>query len=390
MKKVFSKEEFARIFSQAQRYQVAMRWLWLEIYRNYKKLPIICSILMLLALGLKLGALLLLSKYVHLLDLGHQVDIFSWHIENPRRSYPLLAASATLSLLFFLGSCISTYYAEINMLRLSVLYEEHCIRRAVTIISTVGNHPKLREWRNNFSRLVSTDPRHCGTIARLVLRSFSPLASGFATLGILMYIDFELTITLALLVLLATPWLYRVSIRGSAQTRALERYATRSIQEKREWIINRAKSTNDTSIESSLGKPFEATAIGKTLNAYLGRLKATAESMLITSTVMAFAIFVILLQKGSQLLYGATGWGQLATYLIVLRICLGNLTQLMALFTSLNRFYLHLYRFMTFSVAGIALVDAGELAPATPDIWRPITAKGSADKPEEVEILDDL
>src|SRR5690606_3440548 len=125
---------------------------------------------MFLALALKLGALLLLSKYVHMLDLDQKVEILGWLVESPRKSYFLLVAAAGSSLVLFLGSCISNYCSEISMLRLSVFYEERCVKRAIAIIGKVGNHPGLKEWMQSYTRLVTVDARYCGTIARLALR----------------------------------------------------------------------------------------------------------------------------------------------------------------------------------------------------------------------------
>lgn len=390
MSKLLMSDKFTDFRSKLRRYQVAMRWLSVDVYANYRSLSLVACVLMALSLALKLGALLLLSQYIHILDVDGGISIFGWSIVNPRQSHSLLLAAAGISLILFLGSCITNYYSDLSMLRLSVLYEERCVRRAIAIIGRLGSHMAMEPWRKDYTRLLTSDPRYCSTIARLVLRSFLPLASGVLTLGVLLYIDLELTLSLAILVLLAVPWLYRISVRGSASTKLLEHFTIKGNVEKRQFVAEAAaRARGETVDDSAAANRFDATCVAKGLSAYLDRLKATVESTFAMSIVMAFAIFVILLQKGSELLHTGTGWGQLAAYLIVLRICLSNLTQLMGLITSLNRFYMHLYRFTTFVAAGDRLCEAGELAPATQDIWRRAPT-GRMSSVLEEDLLDEI
>src|SRR5690606_11552845 len=133
----------------------------------------------------------------------------------------------------------------------------------------VGNHAALSEWRDSYTRLVSVDARYCGTIARLALRAFLPLASGAVTLGILVYIDINLTASLAILVLLATPWLYKVSIRGSSHTRMLERFTGKGNAEKHQLVNESALQAEKVTLEKNAANMnFKSMAIEISLNAY--------------------------------------------------------------------------------------------------------------------------
>jgi hypothetical protein len=84
---------------------------------------------------------------------------------------------------------------------------------------------------------------------------------------------------------------------------------------------------------------------------------------------MAVAIFALLFQKGTELLQMNTGWGQLTTYLLVLRLCLNNFTQITGLLASFNRIYPQMFRFISFERAASLLVERGVVAPAAKDIW---------------------
>lgn len=366
-----SNSRVARILAQISRYQVAMRWLWANAYRPFGLLSLRATILMFIALACRLGALGFLARYIHLLETNRTVQVLAYEIPDPRSSYVLLLVAASIALLLFLGSCISSYFSDITMLRLSALNEERCGKRAIAIFGTYGNHPGMAPWRLHYIRLVGGDARVCGVVARLALRSLQPMVFVLVTLAILVYLDWALTLELMLLALFAVPFIYRVNVRGATLSRAMEKQVSQAIVEKRNLI----KSTAETVAAGKSPVPelearYADGVLRTALDLYIGRLRVTVESALIMASLMAVAVFVILIQKGGHLMSATSGWTQLAAYLIILRLCMSNLTGLMHLAASVNRLYPQFARYVAFSMTAQEVEATGETAPAPTDLWR--------------------
>lgn len=366
-----------------------MRWLWLSAYRKFSPVSATASLMMFTSLALKLGALGLLSRYIHLLETNRGLHLLGHTIENPRSSYVLLVFAAGISLLMFLGASAAGYLAERAMLRLSASCEEDCAKFAIYFIGRYGGHPDLGPWKGHFNRLIGGDARLCGTVARLVLRCLLPLVSAILTLGILVYLDWTLTATLMALVLCAVPLLYRINVRGASFSRIMERHASEANVEKRRLIKATATASADAqlSILDSLDSSFSKGVLRVGLDSYVGRLRVTAESAWITSSVMAFSVFVILIQKGSGLMNAAAGWTHLAAYLLMLRLCMSNLTQLMSLLAAINRLYPQFARYVAFSVTVRKLEATSAPIPPNEDLWSKV--KISRGTSLEEEGLDD-
>lgn len=378
----------AKIYAQIGRYQRAWRWLSSDAYGRYKSLTVSATFLMFAGLALRLGALGLLTRYIHILELGRPLHFLSITVADPQRSYELLLAIAGGTLILFLGACFTQYMSEIQMLRMSVLYEEHCAKRAIFGIGRYGHHPAVEEWRSKLRYLLSIDARFCGTIARLGLKLLLPLVAIGVTFSILIRLEPALTLSLAVLVLLAAPILYRASVRGANHSRILERNTFLANAEKRRLITVTAGSLDTASHNELLNKEFRKGSLRAALDAYLGRLRTTIESTFITSVLMAFAIFLLLLQQGASLLERGSGWGQLATYLIILRLFLSYLTQAAALLASINRTYPQLSRYMSFSRCIAHLVESGAPhAPASSEIWRKMRGNNTTEVDDD--IVDD-
>lgn len=367
-----------------------MRWLWANAYRPFRFLSLGASILMFVALACRLGALGFLARYLHLLESNRTVQVLGHEIENPRSSYALLLAAASIALLLFLGSCVSSYLSDITMLRLSVLNEERCGKRAISIIGTYGNHPDMASWKMHYMRLIGGDARVCGSVARLALRSLQPMVFVIVTLAILVYLDWTLTLVLMLLVLCTVPFIYRVNVRGATLSRTMEKQTSLVIAEKRSLIKSTAESVSaGKSPTPELEARYADGVLRTALNLHVGRLKVTVESSLIMASLMAVAVFVILIQKGSFLMSASTGWTQLATYLIILRLCMSNLTGLMHLAASINRQYPQFARYVAFSMAAQKVEAKGVVAPASDDLWKK-AAKPGANRIEEPIEEEDL
>lgn len=329
-----------------------------------------CLIFMALALCFKLGSLLLLSRYVHLLETGAQLTLMGYTLPPARQSLEVLLAVAGACLTMFCTGSLMHYAAEIRLLRLAVLFEEKCVSRGISLLGSVGGHSDLAGWRPNASRLISTDARFSGTIARLVLKLFLPIATGSATLAMLVYLDPVLTSTIFVIVVASIPLIYRANLRGAGHSVMLERHTPQANVRKRALIHQIADQAVENTTGVDVDAAFQVGALRASLDAYQGRLRATEESTLVTALVMGITIFAILLQKGGTIMETGTGWGALAAYLLLLRVCLGSMAQFANILTAVNRLYPQLSRYMSFVLVASKLKGQGVFSPVDRGYWR--------------------
>lgn len=383
------KKKSPEVWGQVDRYKRALSWIWSRAYIPNQALAVWATVLMLSALLLKFSALGLVLKYLHLLESGHSISVLSYTVEKPQDSLPLLLTVTSFALALFLLSSVMQYLSELQTLRLAVRVETQCTAKTIHLIAKVGNHPNLYRFKPFYSRIIGLDVRYCGTSSRVLLRCVLPIISGLGSLTVLFYLDTSLTLTLLCLVLIALPFLYRVSVRGALHSKSFEALSPKAALEKRQIVKDYvAAEEQNRSGEELITQFTKNSTLTRALEAYLGRIVASSETTFISAMLMASAIFILLLQKGTQLLDSGYGWGQLATYLVVLRLCLAGFSQLMGLLAAFNRTYPQVSRYIRFEHVAEQLVSTGLVAYASKDIWSTTKASGSIQR-EDDEILEE-
>ena len=338
-----------RIADQWYRYRKAALWVVRDAWSTFPLLMSSALALNAIYLILQFGALGILAGYIHALELGHPVTIAGLELPPIRSSPTILIVVAAFCLVMLLVAFLAYYAAESRMLRVWTLYEERCTARAIFLIAAQGDHPEAKSWQPHFRRLTGSDARYCGLVTRISLRLFTPLATWIGTFGMLIYLDYRLTVTLAGLVLVAVPLLYRTNLRGASHTKAIEKRAKQAALAKQR-ATNRLvdKLLSGASVDAQIRSQVDLKGIRPYLNAQAGKRLTMEESRLITSSLMGVSIFAILLQKGGQILTTGSGWAELAAYFVILRISLNALTGSAKLFANINRYYPHFSRYISF------------------------------------------
>lgn len=337
-----------RIYQQIIRYRDVAKWFTVDAYWKYFRLTLSITVLSVLSLACQVGALGIIFKYIQGIEQGGGLSFLdSTYVF--RDSVTLLFVSLTGAVVLFGSNAFFRYLAGIGALQLGRKYEEYSIRRATSLVGWAKDNPQMSPWLEDVGKLIKSDPRYCGRIARILIMSVLPAMTFIATLVILIYLDPAITILVLIIVLLALPFLYRVNVRGAGYSMAMERSTSQARQVRQDMVAWNATREEPLPLDSeTMLAPFYKGALWRNLEAYTGRLRAVENSTLITQLMTGAGLIVIMGFMGANILMTGEGWGILATYLIALRINLNSLSQAGKMLTSVNRFYPQISRYYRF------------------------------------------
>lgn len=333
---------------QIGRYRTVVAWFAKDAYGRFRGRVLLIFAYSLLAMGCLMGALGVIFFYIRALEDGTVLTYGAYEIVT-RESTVLLIAAATAGLLLFAASFVFKYAANLQALAIGRAYEEHCTRRAIALIGAHGGRPEARAWAGETARLIQSDPRLCGRVARITVNMILPVLVFAATFAVLLVLDLWLTLAVIVLIGAALPFLYVVNVRGARHSIAMEETKKAAIASKRQLVATNAERGAPLNPDSpEMRQPFSEGAMARHLDAYVGRLRASDNSELVTNIVMGIGVVVILASKSSQILATGQGWSELAVYMVALRVNLTSVTQASTTLTSVNRFYPQVARYFRF------------------------------------------
>jgi hypothetical protein len=351
---------FKNLPSTFARYKDVASWLLHDAYWRFRPTFLTALFLSGASLTVQFAALGVIYKYLQDNQGGELVSIRG-HTFEPQSSPTLLAIAAGTVLVLFGGGIILGYWGRVRALALGRAYEEFCSRRAIALVNgrtgtSFGPGERLA---------IHGDPRSCGRVARILIEAVLPALFVIVSTVVLIVLEPMVTFWLGLLVLAAGPFLYLVSVRAAGFSQRMERTAGPAAAAKRAFI--RTDCGPRDAEDHQLKEAFRSGPLAENLNAYVGRRRAVEESRLITGLLMATALALILGQQGAQILTSGQGLSSLAVYLITLRLQLGNLSKVMRVLTSVNRFYPQIARHRRFLLGIPNPSDEAKLLPDDDD-----------------------
>jgi len=358
--------------SRLSRYRKIIVWLATDIKGLYGHLVFKIFVAFVSSLVFKFLALLILSKYIHLVQSSPQRVLQVRQFSLPVESHEFLALAAISCLVIFILSFAAKYWGEVALLRLMADYEIFCTRRAAGDIARYGGDERLKPWQPYFLNIIGTDVRYCGLVARIGIRLLMPAGTVFMAMTALFYIDARLTFLLFFLMALCIPPLYKINIRGAKSSHLFEKQNKEASNAKKRAIREITAALSDGfqgDAKAMISAKLDAHPIGAAMDSYMSRLRSTEESSFLLGLLMGVAIVAILLFKGFQVLDAGQGWALIAIYFVVLRLCLGALMQAANMLTAINRMYPQLSRYQTF-VEQVRIVGRDtHVAPPTGRLW---------------------
>jgi ABC-type multidrug transport system fused ATPase/permease subunit len=181
------------------------------------------------------------------------------------------------------------------------------------------------------------------------LEAVVPFITFVAALIIFLYIRFDLSILLLVLMGAASIIHYRINKTGARMSALMESSIVPATQEKRE-LIQRLKglSIHPSFVKHWIYNHFDRGATIKNLDAAERRRIATEKSKLISNILFSLAVFFVLIIIGTRAFRVNGGWTSLVVYLVALRFCFANFQNVNSKLTSINRFYPQFRRYFLF------------------------------------------
>ncbi len=323
-------------------------------YKTKSLLIVIASAVGLLS---QISAFAIVFYYVNHVASGELIKIDFWNTEinfDPRASLDLLILVSSTILLFLVVSALLVFYSRSLSIRLSRLYNEHCIE---TILSNLGGTCIPRYNKNQaellsdrfFQRLLISDARICGRVLRLVLTLIFPVLTLIVSFSVLFYLDVFLT---CIIFAAMSVYLYfqgNISKRASNFSSVFEIH-TPAASKKIIDIFNISKQSQlGFSANLNVHKDiFNFGPFKKQLDAYEARRRYVEYSRLVSGIFIAIILGLITLIMGERILASKSGWGELIIFVVALRAAMMNLQPVFNQITSINRFYPQLRRYFNF------------------------------------------
>lgn len=371
------------------RYWDVVAWLGGDVLRNFRYRCLWIAALMMVSLVLRLGALLVLSRYIHLVEAKASVALPYFGPQVASESYLLLGLASVACLVLFLVGFLAKYMAETRSLRVAAEQEVQCVREALDGIGRYGGDPHVAQFQPVYIKLIGNDSRVCGMVTRLGIRLMLPVTMAVGTLACLVYLDAVLTAILAVLALATLPLLYRINVRSAKFSMAFERESVAANLAKRQaaeayarhWTKAPRKDVEPVTIDDYLN----IGTIRTSMSSFTARLKANEESNLVISVLMGVAVFAILVHKGFSILDSHQGWAFITVYFILLRVCLSAFLQAANILTTINRMYPQLKRYQTFILTVRQVRERCVSAPPQGKFWAQAKGAGPTLNEEELE-----
>lgn len=320
-------------------YRIVAGWFWRDAFVRFWGKSVTVLVFSVLSIGFLLLALGKVLAYARALENGSTIEFLGYSV-IPRQSMTLLMVVAIGACGSFALSFGFRYAGKIKALSLGRSYEEFCAKRAIALLANHGGHPEAREWVDSAGKALQGDPRYCGRVARITIGIVLPVLTFLGTFAMLLWLDARLTIIVLILMGGALPILYAINVKGARHSVAMENYAKPAGKAKQELLELAAKGDGQTTPHSpEIEKAFAKGPIARHLDAYVGRLRASDNSELLTNILMGLGLAIILAVKGAELLAYGQGWSELASFMIALRFNLQSATQASKILTGVNRFY---------------------------------------------------
>ena len=354
---------YSRLKSRLRRHLTLMKRVTADTAGRYRWRILGIGAAGLLGVLSQLGAVVLAVRFAALISRGSALTVLGWRVD-PRESVGLVIAAGLALGLALLLSAALLYAGRMAACRLSLRYEESCIRRVYQRLAMGRPGPPADQ--DTLAKLVTLDARLCGRFFLKLLDLPTPLAYLVVTTVILLYIDVTTFLVLAMLLAAFTPLLYRNNARAAQSFREYEEHGPGAALEKKNLLRRLTLlGGGGQGLEGWLDRMFSAGEPRRNLEAYQGFLRSMETGSFLHGLLLSAMMAGLIIFLGVRIVMRGGGWGQLLIFLVALRFFTASLRQLIGISNALSRFSPQVKRFFQF-MAGDGLAAAGEAPPPAP------------------------
>lgn len=360
-----AQSRYSRMNSRIRRHLTLMKRVTADSAGRYKWRILGIGAASLLGVVSQLGAVVLAVRFAALISRGSALTVLGCRLD-PRESVGLVIAAGLALGLALLFSAALLYAGRMAACRLSIRYEESCIRRVYQRLA--AGRPGPPTDQETLVKLVTLDARLCGRFFLKLLDLPTPLAYLAVTTVILLYIDVTTFLVLALLLAAFTPLLYRNNARAAQSFREYEEHGPGASLEKKSLLKRLTLlGGGGRGLEGWLDRMFSAGEPRKNLEAYQGFLSSMETGSFLHGLLLSAMMAGLIIFLGVRIVMRGEGWGQLLVFLVALRFFTASLRQLIGISNALSRFSPQVKRFFQF-MAGedLSIEESATPKPAPP------------------------
>lgn len=296
----------------------------------------------LLSMGgaLNIIAILLISVLFNLIGEPNSINSYlpnSLSLVNFSISF---TSGAILIFCTFLIGALFTFTGHSLVLRLATDLEKKLTINLFNLVKIQDVISKIFSNRSTKSKLYKSllsSTRLSGRILRMQLALIQPLLQSVVLMTVLMIMNLKVTIYILLATIALSTIQYLISIRAVKFSRKFEK----SNRESKDFLKSKIQLIlNDNNVKNLSSNILKNKSFQESKSDYRMRIQVTEESKLASSIIKACIIFILLVTM--------TKWGSdisvptlktLFNYALILVFFLISLQTLLALITSINRFY---------------------------------------------------
>ncbi|MDA0802456.1 MAG: hypothetical protein O2819_01675 [Planctomycetota bacterium] len=335
--------------TKLSRYTAFLRWMASDAFWRFRWLVIGVIAAGAAAVALQIKAIALTIYYTHLFEDNKTFTLFG-HSYHPRESMALLLGFGSAVLVALVISAVLQYASRVWTLLLRRRYAEFCSIRVLAILKgaphTVPGSP-LRFDDATATALVRSESLYCGRMVSIAVGVVTPAICFIASVGVLFYVHWTLTLLLVGMIGVCSIFLYRVNVKGALYSHLAEKHGRGAVAEYRR-IVQAHKSAIIVQRDFDAETSVRSDPIKNYFDAYMVRLRVVADSELIGNIFLGVVLAISMVALGRGAILRGSGWEGMVAYLVALRYALVTFRGGVRTITSFNRFYPQVRRYFDF------------------------------------------
>ena len=329
------------------RYVRIIRWILADSVFRLKKKAFLIIASEMVGLLLQVGAVLVVIRYVQILESGTAISIGPHYFENQSE---LFVYVAIVILCCLIVSSILLLYSGQRIFKLQFEYDKLCSKRVFELYHHFIHDSTFTRKYNEKDVLViaKKDSHYCGRAVRMLLTCFRPIVILIIAIPVMFFINFMVTFLLMAIALATVFFQYYVSKEAANNSLLIERCSPEASLEKTEMAKNSIKfpKISEGQFLEYIDSKFNNKSTAKFYNLYQNWMISVEKSSFINNILLAISIFLILIILFNDVIQRGTGWSELIIYILAARFSLANIRQLSKTITAVNRLYPQLLRYM--------------------------------------------
>lgn len=327
---------------QLGRYRVTVGWVYRSLFRFSRRLTLLAVGANVAGVTMQGAALALLLYYANLMEENRTLAVKALAIEVASRDQSTFLVAMVAVGLILLASAGLIFLGNMKTIRLAVAFAGHCSRRTMALESA---RPPMDQAPSGAAYPKKIPGRATGLVGiargvRPLLRVVNPLMLFIYSLAVLFYIDWLLTLIVAVIIAPSMLLHYKVNYLAAQNQKRLGRARERAHKAIVGLLDDLAFAPRLHASEAArLQSAYHDDRIDELNRRYSFRIAAQPYSQVVSDVVIAVVAVGITARLGSLALSGLLSWSSFLGFLVFARIALVSLRGVLSAITGFARHY---------------------------------------------------